>query len=249
MAKRQRTIFKKEHLQKLGLVGKINENNEFELWKGDKKLNVYDNTTKHEVSGRHTTYKMYLIYVSEDNALNTGTRVIRNEYISLLQHVASYLWFKGDIPHELDVDHIDNDKVNNHPDNLQLLTRAENLRKNGIGRNQYSWNLTEEEIMEKRRLKEEEGYERQYRKYLRVTKNFYKDMYKNTIADIRDEMRDITSKLDSCTHQEYLRYMGILKGLRQKKKVAKEYYNEQLEELEKNRLDKEAIIKYYSKGN
>ena len=44
MAKRQRTIYKKEHLQKLGLVGKINENNEFELWKGDKKLNAYKNT-------------------------------------------------------------------------------------------------------------------------------------------------------------------------------------------------------------
>lgn len=247
MAKRQRTIFKKEHLQKLGLVGKINENNEFELWKGDKKLNAYKCTTKHKTSGREITYLMYVIYVSDDNALNTGTRIIHNEYISLLQHVASYLWFKGDIPHELDVDHIDNNKLNNHPDNLQLLTRAENLRKRGIGRNQYSWNLTEEEIMEKRRLKEVEGYERQYRKSLRVTKNFYKDVYKKTIAEIRDEMRDIRSKLDSCTHKEYLRYMRILRDLRQKKKIAKENYNEQLEELEKNKLDREAIIKYYSK--
>ena len=99
---------------------------------------------------------LYSIYVSGDNTLNTGTRIFHDEYI-ILQHVASYLWFKGDIPHELDVDHIDNDKLNNHPDNLQLLTREKILRKRGIGRNQYSWNLTEEEIMYKRSLKEKEG--------------------------------------------------------------------------------------------
>ena len=233
MAKRQRSIYKKEHLQKLGLVGKINENNEFELWKGDKKLNAYKSTTKHKVSDRQITYMLYSIYVSGNNTINTGTRIFRDEYICILQHVASYLWFKGDIPHELDVDHIDNDKLNNHPDNLQLLTRAENLRKRGVGRNQYSWNLTEEEIMYKRSLKEKEGYDRQYRKILRATKNFYKAMYKNTIADIRDEMREITSKLDSCTHQEYLKYLGKLKSLRQMKKDAKERYDEQ---ISKNKL-------------
>ena len=58
-------------------------------------------------------------------------------------------------------------------------------------------------------------------------------MYKNTIAKIRDDMREITSKLDSCTHQEYLKYLGKLKSLRQMKKDAKERYDEQ---ISKNKL-------------
>ena len=41
--------------------------------------------------------------------------------------------FKGDIPIELQVDHIDNDKQNNCIDNLQLLTPAENCQKAPVG--------------------------------------------------------------------------------------------------------------------
>ena len=38
-----------------------------------------------------------------------------------------YAWFKDDIPANYDVDHIDGDPMNNRLDNLQLLTRKENL--------------------------------------------------------------------------------------------------------------------------
>ena len=40
-----------------------------------------------------------------------------------------YVWYKGDIPDGYQVDHIDNDSFNNDPNNLQLLTIEENLRK------------------------------------------------------------------------------------------------------------------------
>ena len=40
-----------------------------------------------------------------------------------------YAWFKDDIPAKYDVDHIDGDTMNNSLDNLQLLTRKENLAK------------------------------------------------------------------------------------------------------------------------
>lgn len=47
-------------------------------------------------------------------------------------HRAIYAWFKGDIPQGMVVDHIDNKHethYNNRPENLQLLTQAENVLK------------------------------------------------------------------------------------------------------------------------
>lgn len=41
----------------------------------------------------------------------------------------TYIWFKGDIPEGLQVDHIDNCTFNNCPANLQLLTLHQNLEK------------------------------------------------------------------------------------------------------------------------
>ena len=46
-----------------------------------------------------------------------------------LHHRFVYECFKGDIPSELQVDHIDNDNQNNCIDNLQLLTPAANSQK------------------------------------------------------------------------------------------------------------------------
>lgn len=40
-----------------------------------------------------------------------------------------YAWFNGTVSGNLDVDHIDGDKFNNHIDNLQAITRRENLAK------------------------------------------------------------------------------------------------------------------------
>ena len=49
-------------------------------------------------------------------------------------HRFVYECFIGDIPPELQVDHIDNDKVNNCIDNLQLLTPAANVQKAPVGK-------------------------------------------------------------------------------------------------------------------
>ena len=40
-----------------------------------------------------------------------------------------YAWFNGKVPAGYDVDHIDNNPFNNSLDNLQLLTRYENIHK------------------------------------------------------------------------------------------------------------------------
>ena len=40
-----------------------------------------------------------------------------------------YVWFEGDIPDGHVVDHINNDSFDNRPENLQLLTVGDNLKK------------------------------------------------------------------------------------------------------------------------
>ena len=40
-----------------------------------------------------------------------------------------YVWFNGDIPDGFVVDHINNDSFDNRPENLQLLTVGDNLKK------------------------------------------------------------------------------------------------------------------------
>lgn len=53
-------------------------------------------------------------------------------------HSFLYAWYKGEVPAGYDVDHIDNNTLNNDIDNLQLLTHEENIKKRGGGKNQYT---------------------------------------------------------------------------------------------------------------
>lgn len=50
-----------------------------------------------------------------------------------------YCWYKGDIPEGWwDIDHIDGYTLNDQPDNLQLITHSENIKKRRYGgANQY----------------------------------------------------------------------------------------------------------------
>ena len=48
-----------------------------------------------------------------------------------------YAWYKGRVPANMDVDHINNDSLDNSIDNLQLLTRGQNLAKRSGWINQW----------------------------------------------------------------------------------------------------------------
>lgn len=49
-------------------------------------------------------------------------------------HVICYEKYKGDIPEGMEVDHIDHNRTNNHPDNLRLVTKGENLKNKSLYR-------------------------------------------------------------------------------------------------------------------
>ena len=53
--------------------------------------------------------------------------------------------FKGNIPVDKEVDHIDNKKENNSIINLQLLTHSENIKKNHFKRKVISFNIETQE--------------------------------------------------------------------------------------------------------
>ena len=59
--------------------------------------------------------------------INDGKR-----QISFCLHNVIYAWYKGEVPLGYDVDHIDNNSLNNNIDNLQLLTHEENLKRRSI---------------------------------------------------------------------------------------------------------------------
>ena len=101
-------------------------------------VKVFDFSCKHKY-GEDRVYKGIAISV------NSKPKVI------LLSRLY-YVWFIQDIPDGYDVDHIDNNPFNNNLENLQLLTRAENLAKRGVGRNQHTVNKTDKEIMARRNL-------------------------------------------------------------------------------------------------
>ena len=60
---------------------------------------------------------------------NRGYEFIRTPHGhgTTLVHRMVYEAFKGEIPEGLEIDHIDRNKHNNSPDNLRVVTRAENI--------------------------------------------------------------------------------------------------------------------------
>ena len=66
--------------------------------------------------GKTICYKAYLFHEN-------------GKAYTISEHRLVYAWFIDDIPEKYDVDHIDGDTMNNSLDNLQLLTRKENLAK------------------------------------------------------------------------------------------------------------------------
>jgi|GEM_PF-3511240 len=116
----------REYLEQIGFTDVYNWYGEwhiFRYWynsggkvKEYKQINVRNATCKH----KYTHDKYYPILTI---SLGCG----RSYTITLSKFL--YAWFKGCVPAGMDVDHIDNNPFNNDLDNLQLLSRKDNINK------------------------------------------------------------------------------------------------------------------------
>ena len=91
--------------------------------RGERKLKPQIIGPNHKY-GKHCDYVFYGLY------LNGKFR-----YVGL--HNIIYAWYKGEVPIGYEVDHLDGDTFNNSPENLELVTRAENIRRRPLHANQY----------------------------------------------------------------------------------------------------------------
>ena len=91
-------------------------------------------------------YKPCFIYISETKhkygktlayALCSVWDYKNKKPVVIPVHRLVYLAYKGDIPEGYDVDHIDRDTLNNHPDNLRAISRKENLANRSGAKNQW----------------------------------------------------------------------------------------------------------------
>ena len=73
--------------------------------------------------------KILKFWLNRDKGYQYFSLFINNTQKSYLVSRFVYECFKGDIPNDKEVDHIDSNKENNSINNLQLLTHKENVRK------------------------------------------------------------------------------------------------------------------------
>lgn len=97
-------------------------------------------TTKHKY-GKDKQY-----YIVSWSSKRLGRMIV------LPLHRLLYVYFvaKNNFDNTLDVDHINNDPLDNRIENLQAISRKDNIAKRGVARNKATANMTDEEILEAR---------------------------------------------------------------------------------------------------
>lgn len=137
----------KTQLEDLGIVF-VSEDGDVYTYNGQEvvKKTPYEIIAKRKYS---TNKKRYLYVGFYDP--------ITHKQFNIALHRIVYAWFNG-IAHEgMTIDHIDNNELNNNIHNLREMSLEENLSRKTVSRNQYNWDLTDEEILSRR-------YEKKYRK-------------------------------------------------------------------------------------
>ena len=134
--------------------------------RGERKL-------KPQIFGPNHKYGKHCDYVFYDLYLNGKLR-------SVGLHNIIYAWYKGTVPIGYEVDHLDGDTFNNSPENLELVTRAENIRRRPLHANQYYYLNNHDE----------ESWKKVHEA------NIAKKAERQRLADLRAEWKNYKNKLE-----------------------------------------------------
>ena len=135
-------LLTRDYLERLGVV-KITEDGNVYLC--DKTGGVYlANIGLSEKKSRFGIQKYHHFSIYDPDIYQAN----KNKYPSagmkkVILSRAMYAWFYNEAPAGMDVDHINGDSLDDRIENLQLLTRKENLAKRKGNINQYGLRLKE----------------------------------------------------------------------------------------------------------
>ena len=126
----------KKMLEDLGVQIFQTSDNDYAVFHKGRKVKIGITTTKHKY-GKDMYY--HTLHFRLNKKVNTYhlCRIL-------------YAYFIGTVPAGYDVDHIDNNSLNDSLSNLQILTRRENLLKRGRGHNQHNCKWTPKEEAERK---------------------------------------------------------------------------------------------------
>ena len=114
----------KDYLMKLGITDVTPDG--LHIYKGSEELAQYIPKTKN-VKRRYFRVSLYDPEIRQ--ATPKEERTSTTGQITIPTHVINYVWNRGPRKLGLVVDHIDNNPLNNHIDNLQLINQRENVTK------------------------------------------------------------------------------------------------------------------------
>lgn len=218
----------KEYLKSLGLEHVSEDGNTF-IVKGKqvKTFRTYSGNRPYENLQLYDT-DLRFSCPKEERSSSTGQ-------VRIGAHVANYVWNVADKPQGLVVDHIDNNSLNNHVSNLQLLTPRENVNKEKdrpprtVQMPKY---ITEEEILRKL-----EGYE-----------SAYEQAKKDHDADGAHKLRSYIS-LWRAKHRQYLEDPEkYTKPNKSAKKVAEHECHARAEKRRALQANIDSARKYYKEA-
>lgn len=204
----------RKQLEDLGLSLEVNVNGEYEFYRLDgytkKKMRTYEIVTKHDV-GKTLSYPALSIYHGKVGVKSNGKAKYKQSFI--LAHVFVWLWFNHFIQDGMDIDHIDNDTHNYKIENLQELTRKDNLNKGGVGRNQYTARLSTEEILARREKKIAENVAKRIKREEDRKAKWIRKETRNSNLKTFKKLFSKYSIYDNLTEDERVTLIELLKSM------------------------------------
>lgn len=77
--------------------------------------------------------------ISKFGYLRVKIKLGHNLFVKALAHRMVWQYFIGDIPLGLTINHIDGNRFNNNPGNLEVMTLGDNIRKGGTGKGNFRY--------------------------------------------------------------------------------------------------------------